>query len=200
VEDTWAGRDLPVLAATVSLLEDSYMVTVSDIAGRTGLELPDVARALETLDPTYVDFRKTETGGDPRFWYVLKATPEARREVGQWPTPESLVARLAEGLNVAAERESDPDRKSLLTHTAGLLGETLRDVVIEVVARIIGPVAGAIDPARANAPSSGPEAQQAGPGAQSAGPGAQQAGLEAQQAGLEAQQAGPGAQQADQGS
>jgi hypothetical protein len=140
VEDTWTGRDLPVLDATVSLLEDSYMVTVSDIAGRTGLELADVARALETLDPTYVDFRKTETGGDPRFWYVLKATPEARREVGQWPTPESLIMRLSRGLSAAAEQETDADRKSLLTHTAGLLGDTLRDAAIEVAARIVTPL------------------------------------------------------------
>lgn len=148
MEDTWAGRDLPVLDATVGLLEDSYMVTVSDIAERTGLELSEVARALEALDPTYVDFRKTETGGDPRFWYVLKATPEARREVGQWPTPASLIARLAGGLGAAAEQERDPDRKSLLTHTAGLLGETLRDVAVEVAARILTP-AGAASPAGA---------------------------------------------------
>jgi len=139
VEDTWAGRDLPVLDATVSMLEDSYMVTVSDIADRTGLQLPEVARSLEALDPTYVDFRKTETGGDPRFWYVLKATPEARREVGQWPTPQSLITRLAEGLSAAAEQEGDPDRKSLLTHTAGLLGDSLRDVAIRVAAAIVGP-------------------------------------------------------------
>ena len=91
MKDTWVGRDLPVLDATVSLLEESYMVTVSDIADRTGLDLTDVSRALETLDPTYVDFRKTTTGGDPRFWYVHKATPEGRRAVGQWPTPETLI-------------------------------------------------------------------------------------------------------------
>ncbi len=86
VHDTWAARDLPVLDATVGLLEQSYMVTVTDIATRTGLDVAVVARALEALDPVYVDFRKTTTGGDPRFWYVFKVTPEARRAVGQWPT------------------------------------------------------------------------------------------------------------------
>ena len=79
VHDTWAVRDLPVLDATVALLEQSYMVTVTDIAAATGLDAAVVARALETLDPVYVDFRKTTTGGDPRFWYVFKVTPEARR-------------------------------------------------------------------------------------------------------------------------
>lgn len=139
MEDTWAGRDLPVLDATVSLLEDSYMVTVSDIAARTRLEHSEVARALEALDPTYVDFRKTETGGDPRFWYVLKATPEARREVGQWPTADSLIGSLSSALTAAAERETDPERKGLLSYAARLVGDTLRDVAVEAAARVLNP-------------------------------------------------------------
>ena len=98
---------MPVLSAAVALLENSYMVTVSDIAERTGLDQADVARSLDAMDPTYVDFRKTETGGDPTFWYVLKVTPEARRAVGQWPTAESLIDRLAQAFREAADREED---------------------------------------------------------------------------------------------
>src|SRR5215469_11475289 len=113
VHDTWASRDLPVLDATVTLLEQSYMVTVTDIAAQTGLEPSVVATALEALDPVYVDFRKTTTGGDPRFWYVYKATPEARRVVGQWPTAEALAARLTEELAAAAADEPDAERKAL---------------------------------------------------------------------------------------
>jgi hypothetical protein len=139
VQDTWAARDLPVLAATVSLLEESYMVTVSDIAARTSMDLEDVARALEALDPAYVDFRKTTTGGDPRFWYVLKATPEARRAVGQWPTPESLIDRLAAELSAAAAQETDPERKGLLLYAARLVGDTLREIAVRAAARVLGP-------------------------------------------------------------
>jgi hypothetical protein len=141
VKDTWVDRDLPVLDATVNLLEESYMVTVSDIADRTGLDLADVSRALETLDPTYLDFRKTTTGGDPRFWYVHKATPEGRRAVGQWPTPETLITSLAGELTAAAERETDPERKGLLSYSARLLGDTLRDLLIEAAARVLTPAA-----------------------------------------------------------
>lgn len=142
MKETWVDRDLPVLDATVSLLEESYMVTVSDIADRTGLDLADVSRALETLDPTYLDFRKTTTGGDPRFWYVHKATPEGRRAVGQWPTPEALITSLAGELTAAAERETDPERKGLLSYSARLLGDTLRDLVIEAAARVLTPAVG----------------------------------------------------------
>jgi predicted ArsR family transcriptional regulator len=139
VEDTWAARDLPVLAATVHLLEESYMVTVTDIAARTGLDEQAVARALEALDPVYVDFRKTTTGGDPTFWYVLKATPAARQAVGQWPTAETLIAALAAELTAAAADEQDAERKGLLSYAARLIGDTLRDESVRAAEAVLGP-------------------------------------------------------------
>jgi hypothetical protein len=141
VDDTWAARELPVLDATVSLLEESYMVTVSDIATRTGLDPAAVARSLEALDPAYVDFRKTTTGGDPTFWYVLKVTPQARRAVGQWPTADSFVTRLAGELSAAAAAEEDTERKSLLSYAARLVGDTLRDVAVRAAAQVLAPAA-----------------------------------------------------------
>jgi len=142
VHDTWAARDLPVLDATVALLEHSYMVTVTDIATRTGLEVAAVARALEALDPVYVDFRKTTTGGDPRFWYVFKVTPEARRAVGQWPTAQALAGRLAEELAAAAADESDQQRQGLLAYAARLVGDTLRDATVRAAAHVLSPAFG----------------------------------------------------------
>jgi predicted ArsR family transcriptional regulator len=141
VEDTWAARDLPVLAATVHLLEESYMVTVTDIAARTGLDEQAVARALETLDPVFVDFRKTTTGGDPTFWYVLKATPAARQAVGQWPTADSLITALAAALTAAAADEQDAERKGLLSYAARLIGDTLRDVSVRAAQAVLAPSA-----------------------------------------------------------
>jgi predicted transcriptional regulator len=138
MEDTWGARDVPVLNAAVALLEQSYMVTVSDIAERTGFELADVARSLEAMDPTYVDFRKTTTGGDPRYWYVHKVTPAARKEVGQWPTPESLIDRLATAFGEAADRETDPSQQDRLRMTSRLLGDSVRAAAIEIVAGVIG--------------------------------------------------------------
>jgi hypothetical protein len=130
---------MPVLRSVVELLGHSYMVTVSDIAARTGLELAEVAQSLDAMDPTFVDFRKTETGGDPTFWYVNKVTPEARRAVGQWPTPEGLIDRLVQAFSNAADHEEDAERHYQLRQAAGLLGETLRDVAVRVAATITGP-------------------------------------------------------------
>ena len=139
MDDTWAARDLPVLDATVALLEESYMVTVTDIAARTGLDEHAVARALEALDPVFLDFRKTTTGGDPTFWYVLKVTPAARQAVGQWPTAESLVSALVSQLSAAAQEERDAERKGLLTYAARLIGDTLRDVSVRAAQAVLGP-------------------------------------------------------------
>ena len=145
MDDTWAARDLPVLAATVALLEESYMVTVTDIAARTGLDEHAVARALETLDPVFVDFRKTTTGGDPTFWYVRKATPAARQAVGQWPTAESVVTAIAGELTAAAQQEQDAERKGLLTYAARLIGDTLRGVSIRATESVLGPAVTAMN-------------------------------------------------------
>jgi hypothetical protein len=144
VQDTWAARDLPVLDATVTLLEQSYMVTVTDIAASTGLDADAVAKALETLDPVYVDFRKTTTGGDSRFWYVFKVTPEARRAVGQWPTAEALASRLAEELAAAARHETDAERQGLLAYAARLIGDTLRDATVRAAAHVLSPAFGGV--------------------------------------------------------
>jgi hypothetical protein len=147
VQDTWATRELPVLDATVSLLEESYMVTVSDIATRTGLDSATVARSLEALDPVYVDFRKTTTGGDPTFWYVLKVAPQARRAVGQWPTPDSFVTKLAAELSAAASQEEDVERKGLLSYAARLIGDTVRAAAVRAAGEVLAPALGPPDPA-----------------------------------------------------
>jgi len=144
VHDTWAARDLPVLDATIDLLEQSFMVTVTDIAARTNLTPSVVAAALEALDPVYVDFRKTTTGGDPRYWYVFKVTPEARRAVGQWPTAEALASRLAEELAAGARDEPDAQRQGLLVYAARLVGETLRDATVRAAGRVLAPAFGGL--------------------------------------------------------
>lgn len=129
-----------MLNAVVELLDHSYMVTVSDIAERTGLDLAEVARSLDAMDPVFVDFRKTETGGDPRFWYVNRVTPEARQAIGQWPTAEELIDRLVKAFSDAADHEQDAERHYQLRQAAGLLGETVRDVAVRVAATVTGPL------------------------------------------------------------
>jgi hypothetical protein len=124
-----------VLDATVALLEDVDLPEVVDIADRTGVAADDVARALKALDGVYVDLRMTM--GDVGRWFVNGVTSEARRAVGQWPSGDSLVARLVEGLEAAAEREADPARKSRLREVVTLLGGPVRAIAGDVAEKVI---------------------------------------------------------------
>jgi hypothetical protein len=62
--------------------------------------------------------------------------------VGQWPTGESLVNQLVDGLDAAAEHETDPQRKSRLRQAAALLGGAARDVVVDIAAKVVERSAG----------------------------------------------------------
>lgn len=139
MEDTWVNRDLPVLDAVVRLLDDgAFRVSVSDVVGETSFDAKAVDRALTALDGSYVtDYTQFATGGIPDNWYVTGVTAEARRVVGQWPTAESLAARLAEAFSEAADQEKDPERKSRLRQLASFLGEAGKDIAAEIMAKVI---------------------------------------------------------------
>lgn len=139
MDDTWLSRDLPVLDVVVGMLEEgSYAVTVADIAERTGFDTMVVARALDALkEPFLTEYRKLATGGIPDMWFVTGVTPAARRAVGQWPTAESLAARMAVAFAEAADAEPDPQRKSRLRQMATFLGETGKDLATEIMAKVI---------------------------------------------------------------
>jgi hypothetical protein len=125
-----------VLDATVALLENSPLVHVADIAGRAGFTTAETGRALQAMEGVYVDLAMSM--GGPESWSVQGVTSAARQAVGQWPSAESLITRLVEGLNAAAEHEADPERKSRLRQAASLLGGTVRDIATDIAAQVIG--------------------------------------------------------------
>lgn len=140
VEDTWFRRDRPVLDAAVSLLDESAWTSfepdLRQIAERARVSEHDAAAALQALDGTYLTLEMVM--GPIGDWYVSKVTAAARQEVGQWPTAESVIARLADGLAAAAETEPDPERKRGLKSVAGWLSGAAQGVAADVLARIIG--------------------------------------------------------------
>jgi hypothetical protein len=141
MEDTWTNRDLPFLDVAVRLLDEDYDVRVSDVAAAAGLDLESAARALDALEGPYLkEFARPM--GSPGSWSMPKVTRAARQAVGQWPTPETLVSRLAEAFGDAAENEPDSERKNRLRQVAGFLGSTGRDVAAEVVSKVILHTAG----------------------------------------------------------
>ena len=139
MEETWVSRDFPVLDTVVTLLEEGApAVTVADIAEETGLDPETVDRALTALKGPYIrDYKKLATGGVPDSWYVTEVTGTARQAVGQWPTAETMARRLAAAFAEAADAEQDPERKSRLRQIASFLGETGKDLVAEIMAKVI---------------------------------------------------------------
>jgi hypothetical protein len=141
VEDTWWSRDLPVLDAAVRLFEDEDFVYVGDLAGETGFDPEDVFRALAAMQGVYTG-RLQGMGDLDRRW-ITEVAPAARRAVGQWPTPENVVARLAEAFSTAAEDEPDPERRGKLRALGSFLADTGKDFAAEVVAKVIAHQTGA---------------------------------------------------------
>ncbi|MGE5136762.1 MAG: hypothetical protein ACM32E_28180 [Gemmatimonadota bacterium] len=142
MEDTWWSRDLPVLDATVKLFQRQDFVEVGELARATGFEVTDVAQAL--LDMRYVYVSEIQSMGPKDQWCITGVTAKARRAVGQWPTPENVVARLAEAFTAAAEQEPDSERRSKLRAVGGFLAETGKDFAAEVVAKVIGQHTGSV--------------------------------------------------------
>ncbi len=131
-------RDLPVLDAVVTYLDEAPRGTrpqLMDIAEATGRDVDDVIKAADSLDGVYLDI--TKTLGPPGMWWVNSVTPEARVATGQWPSAQTMAARIIAGLEEAADREPDEVKSSRLREAASVLGDTVRDLSTNVLAAVI---------------------------------------------------------------
>lgn len=128
VPETWTWRELPILE--IAVRDADAGAQFEDIAAETGLELKDVWHGAKALDDGgYIN--AAAAGAFSGF--VPSVTERGRREVGAWPTAESLADQLARAFADAADREADPERKSALRSMAdGLMGAG-RTVAIELL-------------------------------------------------------------------
>lgn len=140
MDSTWQSREVPVLTATVGLFEEAGnigVVRVSDIAQRSGLDADDVFTSLMAMKDIYVELHLVMAGGDPNPQMVSAVSAEARRLVGQWPTPEALTDQILEGLSSAANAETDPVRKSKLQALADGATAVGKEVLVNVITGVI---------------------------------------------------------------
>jgi len=137
VEPTWFDRDLPVLETTIALLEErgypGAFVQVREIAERSGIDPGLVLTALAAMEHEYVSLRLLLSGDDPNPQMVTGVTAEARRAVGQWPSPETMADRLLAALETTVEQEDDPVRKGRLRAAADAVAGIGRDVLVSVL-------------------------------------------------------------------
>ncbi len=142
MESTWEPRDLPVLDAIVQHFEEygSDLPTVKQFAEATGLKVREVYRAVMALSPTYLELSRS-MGGEAET-AIQGVTDEARRAVGQWPSPDVWADRIAKAYQQAAEQEPDENKRGRLRAAAEAIGGFGRDVLVDVLATGISKGAG----------------------------------------------------------
>jgi predicted transcriptional regulator len=126
VADTWANRDLPVLKAIVKIFElDGAPISVTAICHQARLDKDTVQRAIQALyaEP-YLQREGRMTAANGGVVYAGAPTGDALRAVGNWPTPESLIDRLASALEKAGDDNDRPteERSKLRNLALGMRG------------------------------------------------------------------------------
>ena len=134
MDATWARRELPVLEAIISDLDQAPVTgawpDAHDIAASSSLSLDEVGAALLALDGHYITLVRPLALSD---WHVTAVTADARRAAGQWPNAEGLVEQLAARISEAAEQETDQERKGRLQAVGRGLAGTAKGVAVNVV-------------------------------------------------------------------
>jgi hypothetical protein len=143
IESTWASRDLPILRAALRRLdsgEDSpELEEIRRELGFSGDQLWAGIKALESADPPYIE---VELGmgwaHDRASGFVSGVSERARRELGAWPSADSLVDALAAAFAHAAAEEKEPARRGRLRAIADGLGGAARDIAVAVISKRLG--------------------------------------------------------------
>lgn len=143
--ETWASRDLPLLAAALRRVEEGdfsvgQLEAIRAELGFTPAEILAGIGALESADPPYLEAQLAGGWTDERAGggYVESVSERARRELGAWPSPDGLVEQLAAALARAADAEVEPERKGRLRAAADALAGVAREVAVRVLTERLG--------------------------------------------------------------
>jgi hypothetical protein len=140
---TWANRELPILREALRRLDaGAFWADTERIREELAFDAPQMRaglKALEDASPPYIGVDYLMGGGPNRVaGRITSVSERARRELGTWPTPESLVDRLAAALAEAADAEQEPQRKGRLRAGAEALVGFGRDIAVGVIANQVG--------------------------------------------------------------
>ena len=78
------------------------------------------------------------SGLDAVGGHVSSVGERTRRELGTWPSADSIVEQLVATLREAGDQEPDPARKSRLATAASVLGDTARQIAVAVISAKLG--------------------------------------------------------------
>jgi hypothetical protein len=146
VTSTWTSRDLLILAAAYRRVEDGARPSVGqfeEMRQELGLSVRDFAAGIEALasaDPPYIEVEVAGGWTDEKAGggFVTGVSERARRELGAWPTPESLADELVAALRAAAEDADDPEDADRLRQAAGDLGSSVvKGVLVSLITKTV---------------------------------------------------------------
>lgn len=131
VPNTWVSRALPVLTSIVGHYESDGAANSEQVVDDTGLSDSIVDRSgRELRDAGFVELYFEGGGG----FFVMAVTEKGRREVGAWPSPESLTDQIFAAVEERVEHaDTDEERGRWLKIRDGLFGAG-RDFMIGVAA------------------------------------------------------------------
>lgn len=136
MSDTWHNRDLPVLDAAVTGVDEDQFVDDSTIVRATGLSEEDVQRALRALASDNL-IKHGPVLADGSITLVTGVSGRARRAVGAWPTPETAADRMIAALEQIAANTDDEDTRSRVRKILEGLGGSGRQIAVGVGTAII---------------------------------------------------------------
>jgi hypothetical protein len=137
--DQWYNRDFLVLREVARALSADPMnsrVDAANVAATLGLDERTVAAIGGTLKAAgYVD--GIEVAEVPGLIVFTIITPEGRRQVGLWPSPEAAADRLMAALEEAIERAPEGEQKTRLQQVRDGLAKAGRDVIVGIASGVI---------------------------------------------------------------
>ena len=124
----WDAIDFPVLIATAEAFDDGVAPILQD--GQItvdGLSEADVTGALIRLIERggYIDGEVSRTLGGGSFVVMRGLSERGLRATGVWPTDDRAVESVVAALESAAERETDPAKKSKIVSAARAVGQVV---------------------------------------------------------------------------
>lgn len=133
----WETEHGPTLAAVVHELDASeHPVTLRDVMARTGLDASTVFRAMRALE--HDDLVEWNPSSPPESSRTTRASGDARRIVGTWPSAENMADRLLAELLRLSETADDVATKGLAKRSAEALGGFSRDTLIALIGAAAG--------------------------------------------------------------
>jgi hypothetical protein len=138
LDDTWNNRDYPVLREAARGAERNAPEIgpdLHDIAEATGLSIEAVDTAARALEGAGLIQLGWSMGiGNAT---VEEISPEARRLVGLWPTPETALDRMVAALEAIAANTDDEDTRTRAWKALDAISGAGRSIGIAVASAAI---------------------------------------------------------------